>query len=46
LKLRASPRALAQIRRALTPWATKLRGIHDLLTQLKIYAMGKRFAWI
>src|SRR5258708_10563173 len=31
-----------KIRRALTALGKKLRGIHDPLTQLKIYADGKR----
>ena len=34
--------APVQIRRALTALGKKLRGIHDPLTQLKIYADGKR----
>ncbi|MBZ5635048.1 MAG: tetratricopeptide repeat protein [Acidobacteriia bacterium] len=42
LKLRAGRVAPAQIRRALTALGDKLRGIHDPLTQLKIYADGKR----
>ncbi len=42
LKLRASRRPSPQIRRALTALAAKLEGIHDPLTQLKIYADGKR----
>ncbi|MCU1337677.1 MAG: Tetratricopeptide 2 repeat protein [Bryobacterales bacterium] len=42
VKLRASRVASTQIRRALTALGDKLRGIHDPLTQLKIYADGKR----
>lgn len=42
LKLRAARVASSQIRRALTALGVKLRGIHDPLTQLKIYADGKR----
>lgn len=42
LKLRASRLASAQIRRALTALVDKLRHIHDPLSQLKIYADGKR----
>ena len=42
LKLRESRVASTQIRRALTALRDKLRGIHDPLTQLKIYADGKR----
>ncbi len=42
LKLRAGRVASPQIRRALTALGEKLRGIHDPLTQLKIYADGKR----
>jgi len=42
LKLRASRVPSPQIRRALTALGEKLRGIHDPLTQLKIYADGKR----
>ena len=42
LKLRAGRVASPQIRRALTALRDKLSGIHDPLTQLKIYADGKR----
>jgi tetratricopeptide (TPR) repeat protein len=42
LKLRASRLASPQIRRALTALREKLRDIHDPLSQLKIYADGKR----
>jgi tetratricopeptide (TPR) repeat protein len=42
LKLRASRVASPQIKRALTALSEKLRDIHDPLTQLKIYADGKR----
>ena len=42
MKLRAGRVASPQIRRALTALGAKLRGIHDPLTQLKIYADGKR----
>jgi len=42
LKLRASRVAGPQIKRALTALGDKLRDIHDPLTQLKIYAHGKR----
>jgi tetratricopeptide (TPR) repeat protein len=42
LKLRAGRVASSQIRRALTALVDKLRHIHDPLTQLKIYADGKR----
>ena len=42
LKLRAGRVASPQIRRALTALGDKLNGIHDPLTQLKIYAHGKR----
>jgi tetratricopeptide (TPR) repeat protein len=42
LKLRAGRVASPQIRRALTALGAKLRGIHDPLTQLRIYADGKR----
>jgi tetratricopeptide (TPR) repeat protein len=42
LKLRAGRVASPQIKRALTALSHKLRGIHDPLTQLKIYADGKR----
>ena len=42
LKLRAARLPSTQIKRALTALGNKLRGIHDPLTQLKIYAHGKR----
>jgi DNA-binding transcriptional MerR regulator len=42
LKLRDARVASPQIRRALTALSEKLRDIHDPLTQLKIYADGKR----
>jgi tetratricopeptide (TPR) repeat protein len=42
LKLRADRVASPQIRRALIALSEKLREIHDPLTQLKIYARGKR----
>lgn len=42
LKLRGARVAPVQIRRALAALGKKLRGIHDPLTQLKIYADGKR----
>ena len=42
VQLRKSRVPSAQIRRALVALAAKLRGIHDPLTQLKIYADGKR----
>jgi tetratricopeptide (TPR) repeat protein len=42
IKLRAARLASPQIRRALTALSEKLRDIHDPLTQLKIYADGKR----
>lgn len=42
LKLRASRVPSLQIRRALTALGAKLREIHDPLSQLKIYARGKR----
>ena len=42
LKLRSSHVPSPQIRRALTALGAKLGGIHDPLTQLKIYADGKR----
>ena len=42
LKLRASRVASPQIQRALNALGEKLRDIHDPLTQLKIYADGKR----
>lgn len=42
LKLRAGHVASPQIKRALTALGNKLRDIHDPLTQLKIYAQGKR----
>jgi tetratricopeptide (TPR) repeat protein len=42
VKLRAGRVASPQIRRALTALGAKLRGIHDPLTQLKIYTHGKR----
>jgi tetratricopeptide (TPR) repeat protein len=42
LKLRAARVPSTQIKRALTALGNKLRGIHDPLTQLKIYADGKR----
>ena len=42
LKLRAARVAPLQIRRALTALSKTLRGIHDPLTQLKIYTDGKR----
>ena len=42
LKLRSSRVPSPQIRRALTALGAKLEGIHDPLTQLKIYADGKR----
>jgi len=42
VNLRASRVASPQIKRALTALRAKLRDIHDPLTQLKIYADGKR----
>ena len=42
LKLRAGRVPSAQIKRALTALREKLRDIHDPLSQLKIYADGKR----
>jgi tetratricopeptide (TPR) repeat protein len=42
LKLRVSRLASSQIRRALIALGEKLRDIHDPLSQLKIYADGKR----
>jgi tetratricopeptide (TPR) repeat protein len=42
LKLRAARVPSTQIKRALTALSKKLRDIHDPLTQLKIYADGKR----
>jgi tetratricopeptide (TPR) repeat protein len=42
LQLRAARVAPLQIRRALTALGKTLRDIHDPLTQLKIYAHGKR----
>jgi tetratricopeptide (TPR) repeat protein len=42
LKLRTARVAPIQIRRALTALGKTLRGIHDPLTQLKIYTDGKR----
>jgi tetratricopeptide (TPR) repeat protein len=42
VNLRASRVASPQIKRALTALREKLRDIHDPLTQLKIYADGKR----
>jgi len=42
LKLRAARVPSPQIHRALNALASKLRHIHDPLTQLKIYADGKR----
>ena len=42
IKLRQAHRPVPQIGRALEALTAKLRGVHDPLTQLKLYADGKR----
>ncbi len=41
-KLRAGRRPIEQIRRALNALAVKLQGVHDPLTQLRIFVDGRR----
>lgn len=42
IKLRKAHRPVPQISRALDALSAKLRGVHDPLTELKLYADGKR----